>query len=169
MKLTDLFLTQLDAEAARTRRTLEHVPAGHEDWKPHDRSMPFGRLAGLVAIMPSWLTMVIKMDELDINPKGGSNMQQKPLRTSAELVQGLDEAVDSAREALSQTSDDFLMTPWKLLSSGALAQELPRHVVIRDTFMHLSHHRGQLTVYLRLLGAPVASVYGPTADDKTFA
>jgi uncharacterized damage-inducible protein DinB len=169
MKLTDLFLAQLDAEATRTRRTLERVPEGHDDWKPHDKSMPLGRLAGLVARMPSWIPMIINQDSLDLSPAAGSNFDTKPLRTSAELVEAHDQGVASARQALSAVNDEKLMKPWKLLVSGNTVSEDLRHLVLRDTFMHLSHHRGQLTVYLRLNNAAVPAIYGPSADDTRFA
>ncbi len=169
MKMTDVFLSQLDSEAARTRRALERVPEGRDDWKPHDKSMPLGRLAMLVARMPSWITMIVNQDELDLNPPGGSNIDQTPLRTSAELVQAHDEGVAQARKALQGVTEDQLMKPWRLLVSGKVVNEEPRHVVLRDTFMHLSHHRGQLTVYQRLNDVPVPAIYGPSADDQRFA
>ena len=169
MKLTEVFLAELAAEAPRTRRALEKVPEGKFDWKPHPKSMAFGRLAMLVAQMPSWIPLVLGRDELDLNPAGGSNIDQTPLRTSAELVQAMDKNVADARKVLEGTSDDHLMTPWKLLVSGRVVSEDLRHVVLRDTFMHLAHHRGQLTVYLRLNDAPVPSIYGPSADDQRFA
>jgi uncharacterized damage-inducible protein DinB len=169
MKLTDLFVAQLDAEAPRTRRALEHVPEGRDDWKPHEKSMPFGRLAMLVATMPTWINLVVNKDELDLNPKGGSNVSQKPLRTSQELVAAHDTGVTDARAVLTKTTDDYLMTPWKLLVSGRVVSEQPKYIVLRDTFMHWSHHRGQLTVYLRLNNATVPSIYGPSADDTSFA
>jgi uncharacterized damage-inducible protein DinB len=169
MKMNDWFLTQLESEAARTRRTLERVPEGRDDWKPHDKSMPLGRLAMLVARMPSWIGLIINQDELDLNPQAGSNIDQTPLRTSAELVTALDEGVAGARKALQSVTDDHLMKPWRLLVSGKVVNEAPRHVVLRDTFMHLSHHRGQLTVYERLNDVPVPAIYGPSADDQRFA
>lgn len=169
MKWTDQFVAQLSDEAARTRRTLDRIPSGHDDWKPHGKSMTFGNLARLVATMPSWFPMIINMDELDIGGGAGGGYRQVPLRTAAELVAAHDKAVADARAALSTTSDDHLMKPWRLLVSGKVVSEQPRNVVIRDTFMHWSHHRGQLTVYLRLVGAPVAAIYGPSADDTTFA
>jgi uncharacterized damage-inducible protein DinB len=169
MTMTDLFQSQLQAEAARTRRALERVPEGREDWKPHEKSMPLGRLAMLVARMPSWTAMIVKQDDLDLNPAGGSNVSQRPLRTSAELVQAHDEGIAEAREALAGTTDAHLMSTWRLLVSGRVVSEDPRHVVIRDTLMHLSHHRGQLTVYLRLNDIPVPAIYGPSADDARFA
>jgi len=169
MKMTDLFLEQLDAEADRTRRALDRVPEGRDDWKPHEKSMPFGRLAMLVARMPSWVALIVNRDELDLNPPGGSNISQQPLRTSRELVQAMDEGLKEARTALERTSDADLLKPWRLLVSGKVVSESPRHVVLRDTFAHLAHHRGQLTVYLRLNGAQVPAIYGPSADDTRFA
>ena len=112
--------------------------------------------------------MAIAQDELDIAPKDGPKYKPAPLNTSAELVAALDKAVAQARDALQKTTDAHLETPWRLLAGGQLAFEQPRHQVIRDTFLHSAHHRGQLTVYLRLLGSKVPSVYGPTADDKSF-
>ena len=169
MKLTDLFLAELDAEAGRTRRALERVPEGREAWKPHEKSMPLGRLAMLVARMPSWTALIINRDDLDLNPAGGSNVDQRPLRTSAELVQALDQGVAEARQALRGTNDEHLLKNWRLLMSGKVVSEDARHVVLRDTFMHLARHRGQLTVYLRLNGAPVPAIYGPSADEMSFA
>jgi uncharacterized damage-inducible protein DinB len=169
MKLTELFIAQLDAEAGRTRGALERIPAGKDDWKPHEKSMPFGRLAGLVARMPSWLSLIVNREELDLNPPGGSNIDQRPLRTGVELVQALDEGVAQARAALTAATDAHLMKPWRLMVSGRVVSEQPRHIVVRDTFAHLAHHRGQLTVYLRLNDVPVPAIYGPSADDQRFA
>ena len=164
MKLTDVFLAQLDAEAARTRRALEAVPS-RPDWKPHERSMPLHRLAMLVATMPSWLPIIVDRDELDL---AGSNVDPNPQRTSAELVELHEQAVADARRALTGTTDELLMKPWRLRVSGSVVSEHPKHVVVRDTFTHLAHHRGQLTVYLRLNDAPVPAIYGPSADDARF-
>ena len=171
MNLTDLYLAQLDSEAKRTRKTLEHVPEGKGDWKPHAKSMPLGRLAMLVAHMPSWLSLIIKQDELDVVPKPGapSNVNMKPLNTAAELVKAMDDDVAAAREALKSTTDTHLMTHWKLLAAGKVVGDDPRYIVIRDTFAHLAHHRAQLGVYLRLNDVAVPSVYGPSADDQSFA
>jgi len=167
MKLTQLFRDELDREATRTRRALEHVPAGLDDWKPHPKSMPLGRLAGLVASMPSWVSLIIKQDELDINPPGGGQYQQPK---TSELVQALDKHVMSGHDALKSTNDDFLLTTnWRLLAGGKVVMEEPRHIVLRDTINHLAHHRGQLTVYLRLNEATVPAIYGPSADDQQFA
>jgi|SRR5579862_8107596 uncharacterized damage-inducible protein DinB len=167
MTLTQLFLEELDREADRTRRALEQVPTGRDDWKPHPKSMPLGRLAGLVASMPSWVSMIIDMPEIDIAPAGGGQYQQP---ATDKLVETLAGHVKKAREALSKTSDEFLTTTkWKLLAGGKVMMETPRHIVLRDTFNHLAHHRGQLTVYLRLNDRTVPAIYGPSADDQKFA
>jgi uncharacterized damage-inducible protein DinB len=168
MKLTQLFLDELDREAPRTRRALEHVPLGRDDWTPHPKSMPLGRLAGLVAAMPSWVTLIIDQDELELNPPAGRGQYQQP--STDKLVETLDTHVKKARESLSNTNDDFLMTTkWRLLVNGKVAMETLRHIVLRDTLNHLAHHRGQLTVYLRLNDQPVPAIYGPSADDQQFA
>jgi len=168
MKLTEFFSALLDREAPICRRVLERVPERKPDWKPHEKSMPLGYLSGMVATMPSWIAMAIDQDELDLNPPGGKPQQSAPLDTREGLVKALDESVAKAHASLARTNDDFLMTPWKLLVGGQVVQESARQAVITDTFTHLAHHRGQLTVYLRLNESPVPSVYGPSADDQKF-
>ena len=168
MKLTELFLGELDREAERSRRALELVPEGKYDWKPHERSLSFGYVAEMVATIPAWVALVVKQDELDIAPAGGPTMKKAPMNTSAELLKALDKAAADARAALAGTTDDYLMTPWRLLARGQVAIEAPRHVMISDTLNHLAHHRGQMTVYLRLMGAKVPALYGPSADDQRF-
>jgi uncharacterized damage-inducible protein DinB len=169
MKLTDLFLDELEREAASTRRVLERVPEGRYDWKPHEKSMTMGRLSTLVATMPEWVVFTVKQDELDLNPPNGKRYQPPHLPTAADLVKALDENVARAREALKTTTDDQLMTPWRLMVGGQVVSEDPKYVVLRDSvFNHLAHHRGQLTVYLRLNEAKVPPVYGPTADEGNF-
>ncbi len=168
MKITEEYLAQFDDEVKRTRRTVERVPEGKDDWKPHDKSMPLGRLAGLVAQMPMWFAMIINQDDLDLNPPGGK-FEQKPMRTPAELVKALDEGAAQGRKALEGVTEEQLQKPWRLLVGGNVVSEQPRHVVIRDTFSHLAHHRAQLTVYLRLNDVPVPAIYGPSADDAQFA
>jgi uncharacterized damage-inducible protein DinB len=165
--LTQLFLEELDREAARTRRALEQVPTGRDDWKPHDKSMPLARLAGLVASMPSWVSLIIDQDELDLTPPPGQGQYQQP--AIDQLVQVHDQHVAKARETLRKTTDDYLMTTnWRLRAGGQVVLNQPRHMVLRDTINHLAHHRGQLTVYLRLTDRRVPAIYGPSADDQGF-
>jgi uncharacterized damage-inducible protein DinB len=168
MKLTEFFLSEMDREVERSRRALEQVPEGKYDWKPHEKSMIFGYLADMVATIPMWITMEIKQDELDVAPETDSRTKQAPKENSEALLQALDEAAAGARSALEQTTDEHLMTSWRLLARGQVVMEAPRHVMIQDTINHWSHHRGQMTVYLRLMGAKVPALYGPSADDNRF-
>ena len=168
MNLTQLLLEELDREAPRTRRALEQIPTGRDDWKPHPKSMPLGRLAGLVASMPSWVSLILEQDELDLTPPPGQGQYQQP--STDQLVATHEKHVTKAREALSKTNDDFLTnTKWRLKAGGRVVMEQPRHIVLRDTINHLAHHRGQLTVYLRLTDRTVPAIYGPSADDQQFA
>jgi len=169
MKMTDLFIAELDREAPLTRRVLERVPEGRNDWKPHEKSMPLGYLANLVATMPSWITMMVRQNELDFRPPGGQRYTPKQAETNHDLLDAFDQSVDGAREALQSTSDEHLMTSWRFLVGGRVVSEQPRHIVLRDGVLnHLAHHRGQLTVYLRLNDVPVPSIYGPSADEGGF-
>ncbi len=144
------------------------VPTGRDDWKPHAKSMPLGRLAGLVASMPSWVSLVIEQEELNLTPAPGQGQFQQP--STDKLVATHDQLVAQALETLSKTNDKFLYsTNWKLLAGGQVVMDQPRHIVLRDTLNHLAHHRGQLTVYLRLLDQKVPAIYGPSADDQSFA
>ena len=168
MKMTELFTAQLEREADPTRRAVERVPEGRPDWKPHPKSMPLGDLSTLVAGMPGGVALAIEQDQLDLNPPGGPPPTPQVVSTTADLLRTCDEAVAKSRAALAKTTDEHLLTTWKLLVAGQVVLEQPRHVVIADAFTHLAHHRGQLTVYLRLNDVPVPSIYGPTADDKRF-
>jgi uncharacterized damage-inducible protein DinB len=168
MKLTEFLLAELDREVDRSRRALEQVPPGKYDWKPHDRSMIFGYLADMVATIPSWIAMEITRDRLDVAPADGPQMKPEPKATSEALLQALDKTAAEARAALKGTTDEHLMTSWQLLARGQVVLEAPRHEMIQDTINHWAHHRGQMTVYLRLMGARVPALYGPSADDNAF-
>ena len=169
MKTTDFLLTELDREVERSRRALKEVPDGKWDWKPHDRSMIFGYLATMVATIPTWIAMQITKDELDVAPADGSSaMSHEKNDTSATLLAALDKSAADARAAIANTTDEFLATKWRLKARGQVVQEAPRFEMIQDTFNHWAHHRGQMTVYLRLMGAKVPAIYGPSADDRSF-
>jgi uncharacterized damage-inducible protein DinB len=169
MKLTQFLLAELEREVDRSRRALEQVPEGKYQWKPHDRSMMFGYLADMVATIPSWIALEITRDDLDIAPTDGSSLKRTPNETSAALLEALDRTAAEAREALQHTTDEHLLTNWRLKTGGRVVQESPRYEVIQDTINHWAHHRGQMTVYLRLMGAKVPAIYGPSADDQAFA
>lgn len=169
MRLTEFFLGQLEREAAGTRKALERVPEDKNGWKPHEKSMDIGYLAALVAKMPSWIAMMIEQEELDFAKRSESSFVPKQQLTRADLLRLLDESVAEARAALQKTTEDHLMKPWRFRVGERVVSEEPRHVMIQDSvFNHLSHHRGQLTVYLRLAGASVPAIYGPSADEGKF-
>jgi uncharacterized damage-inducible protein DinB len=168
MNLKDYLLAELKREVDRSRHALEQVPEGKSDWKPHEKSMAFGYLTNMVATMPMWIMMQINQDELDIAPKDGGKFEQPKLNTSAEYIAALDKAAAGAREAFEKTTDEHLKTNWQLKAAGNVVAEAPRYEMIQDTFGHWAHHRGQMTVYFRLMGAKVPAIYGPSADDKEF-
>jgi uncharacterized damage-inducible protein DinB len=168
MKLTEFFRAELDREVERSRKALEQVPDGKYDWKPHEKSMIFGYLADMVATIPLWITMEINQDELDIAPPAGKGLKQERKETKDALLKALDETAAGARAALENTTDEHLMTKWKLLAGGNAVWEGTREEIIQDTINHWTHHRGQMTVYLRLMGAKVPAIYGPSADDQSF-
>jgi len=166
---TRFLLAELDREVDRSRRALQHIPADRGDWKPHERSMAFGPLSYMVATMPSWIAMMVRRDELDIAPADGSStMRQDIPPTSFALLRALDAAAADARVALAGTTDDHLHAGWRLKARGEVMQEASRLQMIQDTLNHWVHHRGQATVYLRLMGAKVPAIYGPSADDNRF-
>jgi uncharacterized damage-inducible protein DinB len=152
MKITELLLAELDREAVGIRRTLERVPEGKNNWKPHEKSMPLGNLATIVATIPAWLDMVVNMDELDINPPGSPKFRPQEWKTRSELLEQFENSLKKGREVLQKTTDDRLLnTTWRMLAAGKMMSEQPRYVAIRDGVLnHMAHHRGQLTVYLRL-------------------
>jgi uncharacterized damage-inducible protein DinB len=170
MKLTDFFLEELEREAAASRSTLERVPEGLNDWKPHARSMTLGYLAWLVATMPAWIVTMIRQDQLDFKSPDAAKFKPLEWRKRGELLVALDASVAEAHAALRSTTDDHLMTPWRFVVGEQVVDENARHVMIEHAvFSHLAHHRGQLTVYLRLNDASVPAIYGPSADEGKVA
>jgi uncharacterized damage-inducible protein DinB len=166
MELKRFFLEALDNEARASRAVLERVPEGRPEWQPHPKSMRLGYLSALVATMPSWIALMIEQDFLDMKAGGAG---PKELATRAELVAALDASVAKARVALEGTTEEHLMTNWQFRVGGQVVTDLPRYVNIRDAvFHHMAHHRGQLTVFLRLNDAPVPAIYGPSADEGKF-
>ena len=168
MTLTEFFREELDREVERSRKALQQVPDGKFQWKPHERSMIFGYLANMVATIPTWITMEIDRDELDVAPAEGQETRKPPQEASADLIKALDEAAAEARAALEKTTDEHLETTWKLLARGNVVWEGSRKEIIQDTISHWSHHRGQMTVYLRLMDAKVPALFGPSADEQGF-
>jgi uncharacterized damage-inducible protein DinB len=167
VEMKDLFLSQLERETVSTRKAIERVPDGRSDWKPHEKSMALGYLAALVATMPGWVAFMIEKDELNFDEPSSEEFKTKAAGSKDDLLKMLDEGAAKSRKALESTSEDHLMKPWRFVAGGQVVSEEPRHVMITDAvFSHLAHHRGQLTVYLRLNDASVPAIYGPSADEQ---
>ena len=165
MELKKFFLEQLEREAAASRKVLERVPEGQSSWKPHEKSMELGYLAALVATMPGWVAMMIDRDELDLDGSGQS-FRTKPVDTRDELLKLLEEGLAASRRSLENTTEEHLMKTWRLKMGGRILAEGPRYSNIADgALSHMAHHRGHLTVYLRLNDAKVPAIYGPSADE----
>jgi uncharacterized damage-inducible protein DinB len=167
MMLNELLIEEVEREAVATRKSLERVPEGKNDWKPHTKSMSLGNLANLCAGIFGWVELVLNQDELDIAPKDGPKHAPSPWKSRNELLRQLDAGVAKAKMALRNASDDRLLkTRWKLLDGGHEMSNQTRYEAIRDGVLnHSAHHRGQLTVYLRLNEAKVPSIYGPSGDE----
>lgn len=167
MELKHYLLAQFDREAAQTRKAIERVPEGHNDFKPHERSMPFGYLAALVATMPGWVALMIDRDELNLDDSSSEGLRTRAVASKAELLAAHEAAVADGRRALQGTTNEHLLTPWAFKMNGQAISQQPRYLMIADAvFTHLAHHRGQLTVYLRLNEAVVPALYGPSADER---
>jgi uncharacterized damage-inducible protein DinB len=163
MTITEMFLPQFDQEMAGTRKTLERVPIDKLDWKPHEKSMPLGRLAAHLAELPGYATTVIETDSLNL-----STRSYTPLAVTSrnQLLEAFEKKASEARAAIAGASDDHLMKPWSMEYQGKTLFTLPRAYVIRSMMLsHLIHHRAQLGVYLRLNNIPVPAIYGPSADE----
>jgi uncharacterized damage-inducible protein DinB len=170
MSIAQSLLPEFDQEMANTRKALERLPEDKLEWRPDAKSMTLGRLAGHVAEMPNWAAMTLSTESLDVNP-GGKRTFEAMVATSREQVLGVfDKNVADARKAIAGVSDQALMENWRLLSDGHEILSMPRAAVLRSLAMnHLIHHRGQLTVYYRLVGVAVPGMYGPSADEAQAA
>ncbi len=168
MAISQMLLPEFDDEMKNTRKTLERIPEQNLDYKPHEKSMPLGRLAGHIAEMPVWGTMTLTTEGLDMDP----GAYQPLVATSrAQVLAAFDENVATLRQHIANTSDEAFMANWTLSVKGAKMMTLPRVGVIRSMVLnHIIHHRAQLGVYLRMNNIEVPGVYGPSADEpNTFS
>ncbi len=161
MTQAQALIPEFDQEMATGRRLLERVPSDKGTWKPHPKSFPLGHLAQLVAGMPGWQTLTLNNDKLDLS--AGVSYTFEP---TEKLLEVFDRNVREAREALNAAPDANWNDPWSLTMGERVLMTLPRGVVVRQNINHFIHHRGQLTVYLRLLDVPIPMIYGPTADER---
>ncbi|MFQ5535953.1 MAG: DinB family protein [Gemmatimonadota bacterium] len=156
------FLPEFDDEMAKTRTTLEHIPADRLDFRPHEKSYSLGELGAHISSVPSWLTAVLSTMEFDVAAPAERNGPD----TAAGIVAAFDENISAARDMLAAATDEDLNVAWTLRSGDQVIFNLPRVAVIRIMVLnHMIHHRGQLTVYLRMLDVPVPALYGPSADE----
>jgi uncharacterized damage-inducible protein DinB len=163
MPLKDAFIAELKHESALTKKMLERVPMDKADWKPHEKSMTLGRLAVHVAEIPHWISDIINIDEFDFQ----QHYKPNQATTSEELLKVLDDKMNAAIADLDRMSDEDLMKVWVVKQGDKVYFNLPKGAAIRGwAFSHQIHHRGQLSVYLRLLDVPVPGMYGPTADES---
>lgn len=170
MGLREALLSEFDYEMGNTRRVLERVPDDKLAWRPHEKSMTMGRLAGHVSEVIRRTVPTLKADSLDVSPPGGPRNPPATPASRAELLASFDTNVAMAREALASTSEVDLTKPWTLLAAGKTLRILPRVAALRNLVLsHGIHHRSQLCLYLRLNDVPVPGMYGPSADDPRVA
>ena len=166
MTISETLLPQFDEEMASTRKLLDCVPEDKFTWKPHEKSMTLGRLASHIAEMPGWAVFTIDQDKLELTPGTPPFLA----KSKAELMQALEKNAAAAREAIAGASDPHLLQSWSLVYGGHTVFTLPRIAVLRGPVLsHIIHHRGQLSVYLRLNNVAIPGMYGPSADANAFA
>ncbi len=162
--LGELFFEELKTESRATRACLERIPLDKVfNWKPHPKSMEMGYLALLCAEIPKWITLAIEQGEVDFG-----TFSRPEVKTTEELIRYFDDNMAGAEKSLQNTSDADLERPFQLKNNGALLSTSSKKETVEFSINHLVHHRGQLTVYMRLNEIPVPSIYGPSADEKSF-
>ena len=161
--VTTGFLKELEAETTASRKCLERIPESLFDWKPHEKSATMGYVALLVAEIPKWITYMLEKSEIDF-----ATFEHFQPKNTSDLVNHFDENIKGAKRALQNISDSELEEPFALKNSGQILFSSPKKENVGSTINHLVHHRGQLTVYMRLNNIPVPSIYGPSADDRSY-
>lgn len=163
MPISAALLPEFDQEMANTRRVLERVPEAEFDWKPHEKSYSLRDLTTHLANLPSWGAATLEQDSLDL----AKTPHKEPVQSLAEALTLFDKEVAGSRAAIEAADDARMMQPWALLHDGQEIFSMPKVAVLRSFVMnHVIHHRGQMTVYLRLRDVPLPALYGPTADEQ---
>jgi uncharacterized damage-inducible protein DinB len=157
------FLKELEAEAEASRKCLERIPEKIYDWKPHERSMVMHSLTYVVADIPRWIQQIVETPFIDFATYNNA----KP-KTTTEMVNHFDVNLKDAKKALEHTTDEALSETFSLKNNGQVLMSMPKKDFITNSINHLVHHRGQLTVYMRLNNIPVPMIYGPSADEGKF-
>ena len=167
MSLAHSLLPEFDQEAATTRKLLERIPADRVDFKPHPKSFALGPLSLHIVNLLTWFKMTVALDELDLHPPGGQPWKSPVYESPQATLRKFDENVVAARAILTAMPDEAFGKTWTLKYQGATLFALPRSAALRTfVFNHQVHHRGQLSVYLRMCDVPLPEMYGPTADSK---
>jgi len=161
MTIAQAFLEEFSEEMATTRRVLERVPGGNPGWKPHPKSFSIAHLAQLLSFMPGWVTNAVRDTELNLAGFAGYSNEK-----TSDLLATFDKHVTEAKAALAAAKDADLAVTWSLKRGPVVMLSMPHGAVVRQTINHIVHHRGQMTVYLRLNDIAVPSIYGPTADER---
>lgn len=166
MGIKEVMLPEFDHEMGTTRKLLERVPWNDASWKPHPKSMSLGELAGHLVEMPGWVGTIMQESSFDVATGGDG---RATYGSTKELLAAFDHSVAKARAAIAAKTDAEMMAPWTLKRAGEDLFTVPKVGVLRTFLLnHVIHHRGQLSVYLRLRDVPVPSIYGPSADEKAF-
>jgi uncharacterized damage-inducible protein DinB len=164
MALNEPMLAEFKVESALTRKMLERVPFDNIDWQPHQKSMTIQRLSSHIAEIPLWMVRILQDKDFDFQ---SHRMERFFARDNAELLKRFDEVQAQSRQALQEATDEQLLFRWSMRNGEQIFYTLPRWVAIRNmVFSHIIHHRGQLSVYLRLNQIPVPGMYGPSADER---
>ena len=164
MAMIDGFLQELEQEAQTTKRVLDRVPQTHLGWKPHEKSMSLGQLALHVATVPGGVAEMVAQPSMQVPA-----FVQPAAQNVSELAPALEQSLKKARAALGGLDDRAMTETWRVLDGDREVMAMPRVAVVRAIMLnHWYHHRGQLSVYLRLLNVPVPSIYGPSADENPF-
>lgn len=167
MALNEALLMEFDQEMGKTRKALERIPDDKFDWKPHPKSMTLRQLAVHLALFPDWMKVTMEKPSFDYAPEAGEGYKPPAINSRRELLEVFDRDVAQARASLQSADDAHLMKTWSLLAGGKTIFSMPRVAVLRGMVLnHMIHHRGQLTVYLRLNDQPVPALYGPSADEQ---
>ena len=164
MEIREMFLPEFDQEMKKTRAILERLPEGKPDFKPHEKSMPLGKLAAHTAQLPEFAVRIVELPEFDFSK---SDMKPLVMESRQQLLDAFDSIAAKARAAIAKASDEEWQKTWKLSFQGHTIVDAPRFLVYRGMFLnHIIHHRAQLGVYLRLNDVPLPGTYGPSADDS---
>ena len=167
MSLSASILPEFDMEMAKTRTTLERVPVEKFDWKPHEKSFSCMEMANHLARLPGWGAATLTTDSMDLDPEKGEYAPPPPVTTPEEVLAVFDQSVAEFRSTLEGSADADLMKPWTLKHGEQELFTMPRIACIRGMILnHMIHHRGQLTIYLRLNDLPIPALYGPSADEE---